>query len=32
MTAAVGAAIGGLLFIDNIWKVFSNNRRLESLE
>jgi hypothetical protein len=32
MTAAVGAAIGGLLFIDNIWKVFTNNRRLESLD
>ena len=32
MAAVVGAAIGGFLFIDNIWKVFTNNRRLESLD
>ena len=32
MTAALGAAIGGVLFIDNIWNVFTNNRRLESLD
>ena len=31
MTGALGAAFGGVLFIDNIWKVFTNDRRHELL-